>query len=612
MRLSFFHQQSNVTKKRKEIMKSSIKMICLLLLCMPAIVACNDDDDPISDIIDTGEDSGDEESGELVTFSAPDFDSFSITQSTAATGETATAPTSRSKEVTITFNSDGTATTTDETLVSISGQTITASTEGVNYILTGNTPEGSSAAFTYKGTGDCTITLHGVSINTTAKAIGATKGGNIELVIEGVNTIISTAKKSIEVGDDTELTSGMLTTYQRLDIYGDGVLNVTSSSKGAISSTDAMTINKGVVLNITIESGAEGKKGLKSDTSIDFKGGRTTVVNTAPAVWDTDESDYSAATCVKAPEISVSGGTVQCYATGNGGKGIRADNEMTVSNGTIEVITTGSNLVYYNGNSMVVTLSQLESNMYSNCEDANPKGIHVGDKDTGTGELTINGGTVKVKAVNSEGIESKMNINVKGGTVYAFAGDDAINAGISSENNKGNAYAGKGKLNISGGRVYAYSTTNDGIDANGTISVSGGVVVASGSTAPEDGIDCDQNTFAITGGYIIGLGGSTSTPTESACTQSSLITSLSTSEGETLTLKVGGSTVIKAEMPRTYNNATLLISTPQMKKGTSYSILRGSSSLASGTLSSSQYVNGSSSGGPGGGFNPGGGPGGGW
>ena len=591
MRLSFFHQQSNVTKKRKEIMKSSIKMICLLLLCMPAIVACNDDDDPISDIIDTGEDSGDEESGELVTFSAPDFDSFSITQSNAATGETATAPTSRSKEVTITFNSDGTATTTDETLVSISGQTITASTEGVNYILTGNTPEGSSAAFTYKGTGDCTITLHGVSINTTAKAIGATKGGNIELVIEGVNTIISTAKKSIEVGDDTELTGGMLTTYQKLDIYGDGVLNVTSSSKGAISSTDAMTINKGVVLNITIESGAEGKKGLKSDTSIDFKGGRTTVVNTAPAVWDSDESDYSAATCVKAPEISVSGGTVQCYATGNGGKGIR---------------------VYYNGNSIVVTLSQLESNMYSNCEDANPKGIHVGDKDTGTGELTINGGTVKVKAVNSEGIESKMNINVKGGTVYAFAGDDAINAGISSENNKGNAYAGKGKLNISGGRVYAYSTTNDGIDANGTISVSGGVVVASGSTAPEDGIDCDQNTFAITGGYIIGLGGSTSTPTESACTQSSLITSLSTSEGETLTLKVGGSTVIKAEMPRTYNNATLLISTPQMKKGTSYSILRGSSSLASGTLSSSQYVNGSSGGGPGGGFNPGGGPGGGW
>ncbi len=592
-------------------MNNCIKVICMLL-SMYAVAACSDDDS-VSDAIDINDNDSDSNvSSDLVTFSAPDFSSFSIAQSNAATGETATTPTTRSNEVTITFHSDGTATATDETLVTIDGQSVTAKTADVNYILTGSTATGSSAAFTYKGTGDCSVTLNSVSINTTAKAIGATKGGNIELVIRGENTITSTAKKSIEVGDDTELDDGTLTTYQKLDVYGDGMLNVTSSSKGAISSTDAMTINKGVVLNITVESGAEGKKGLKSDTSIEFKGGRTTVFNHAPAVWDEDESDYSAATCVKAPEISVSGGTVKCYATGNGGKGIRADKEMTVSDGTIEVITTGSNLVYYNGNSMVVTLSQLESNMYSNCEDANPKGIHVGDKDTGTGDLTINGGTVKVKAVNSEGIESKMNINVKGGTVYAFAGDDAINAGISSENNKGNAYAGKGKLNVSGGTVYAHSTTNDGIDANGTISVSGGLVVASGSTAPEDGIDCDQNTFAITGGYIIGLGGSTSTPTESACTQSSLITSLSTSEGETLTLKVGGSTVIKAEMPRTYNNATLLISTPQMKKGTSYCILRGSSSLASGTLSSSQYVNGSSGGGPGGGFNPGGGPGGGW
>lgn len=592
-------------------MNNCIKVICLLL-SMYAVAACSDDDS-VSDAIDINDNDSDSNvSSDLVTFSAPDFSSFSIAQSNAATGETATTPTTRSNEVTITFHSDGTATATDETLVTIDGQSVTAKTADVNYILTGSTATGSSAAFTYKGTGDCSVTLNSVSINTTAKAIGATKGGNIELVIRGENTITSTAKKSIEVGDDTELDDGTLTTYQKLDVYGDGMLNVTSSSKGAISSTDAMTINKGVVLNITVESGAEGKKGLKSDTSIEFKGGRTTVFNHAPAVWDEDESDYSAATCVKAPTVLVSGGTVQCYATGNGGKGIRADNDMTVTDGIVEVITTGSNLVYYNNNSIVVSLSQLDSNAYSNCEDANPKGIHVGEKDYGTGNLTVSGGVVKVKAVNSEGIESKMYLYLKGGSIYSYAGDDAINAGISSENNKGNSYAGKGKVDVSGGTLYAYSVSNDGIDINGTISISGGVVVSSGSTSPEEGIDCDQNTFAITGGYVIALGGTTSSPTESACSQSSLITSLSTSEGETLSVKAGGSTIIKVEVPRTYSNATLLLSAPQMKKGTSYSILRGSSSLASGTLSSSQYVNGSSGGGPGGGFNPGGGPGGGW
>ena len=594
------------------MMKNFAKTL-IILLGVGCLASCGDDD-PVTEtgtITGTGTDTG-TESAEMKTVSAPDFNSFSIAQSTAATGETATSPTSRSQSVTITFSSDGTATSTDETLASVSGQSVTASTANVNYILKGTTAEGSSAAFNYKGTGDCTITLSGVTLITTSKAIGATKGGNVELVIEGNNTITTTAKKSIEVGDDTENADGTLATYQKLDIYGSGVLNVTSAAKGAISSTDAMTINPGVVLNITVGSDATGKKGLKSDTSIDFRGGRTTVINNAPAEWDDTEGEYSASSCVKAPTITVSGGTVQCKATGNGGKGIRADNVMTVSDGTVEVITTGQNLVRESNADKVVTMSQLDS--YSNYEDANPKGIHVGDKDAtpATGTLAISGGTVKVKVANSEGIESKMYINISGGTVAVQSGDDGMNAGISSENNKGNAYAGKGQVNISGGTVYVYSTDNDAIDANGTISISGGVVVASGNTAPECGIDCDQNTFAIKGGYVIGLGGDTSTPTESACTQSSLITSASVSAGSVLTLQIGGSTVLKAEMPRSYSSAKMLLSAPAMQKGSSYAILINGNANGngnSGTLSSSSYVNGSSGGSmPGGGFGPGGKP----
>ncbi|MBQ9236961.1 MAG: carbohydrate-binding domain-containing protein [Prevotella sp.] len=589
----------------KEIAKTLVMMLAAVCLA-----SCNDDDNSINAGGGDGSDLTDDTSTGVTTTSAPDFNSFSIEQSTEATGETVAEPTSRSQSVTITFSKDGTATSSDGTLATVSGQSVTASTADVNYILTGSTAEGSSASFTYKGSGDCTITLSGVDINTTAKAIGATKGGNIELVVEGKNSITTTAKKTIEVGDDTENEDGTLATYQKLDIYGSGSLSVESDAKGAISSTDAMTINPGVVLNVTVGSDATGKKGIKSDTSIDFKGGRTTVANNAAAEWDETDGDYSAATCVKAPTINVSGGTVQCKATGNGGKGLRADNTMTVTDGTVEVITTGSNLVRYNNADKVVSMSQLDS--YSNYEDANPKGIHVGDKDAGTGNLTVSGGKVKVKVANSEGIESKMYVNISGGTVEAYAGDDAINAGISSENNRGNAYAGKGQVNISGGTVYAYSTDNDAIDANGTISISGGVVVASGNTAPECGIDCDQSTFAITGGYVIGMGGDTSKPTESSCTQSSLITSASVSEGDILTLQIGGSTVMKTEMPRTYSSATFLISTPEMKKGTAYAIYRGSSSVTSGTLSSSSYVNGSSSGMGGGGFPGGGGiPGGG-
>ena len=50
-----------------------------------------------------------------------------------------------------------------------------------------------------------------------------------------------------------------------------------------------------------------------------------------------------------------------------------------------------------------------------------------------------------------------------------------------------------------------------------------GLTVAVGITAPEEGFDCDNNQFKITGGTLIGVGGSTSTPTSNVCTQNSLI-----------------------------------------------------------------------------------------
>ena len=573
------------------------------------VVACNDDD-PLTESGITGGDTTEETTtgGETTTGSTTtdytDFSTFSIEQSNAATGETATSPTARAQSVTINFNTDGTAEVTDgdASLVTISGQAVTASTADVNYILTGSTAEGSSAAFNCKAKADFTVTLNGVNINTTAKAIGASKGGNVALVLADgtVNTITCTAKKAIEVGDDTEGEE----VYSKLDIYGAGVLNLEADAKGAISSTDAMTINPGVVLNVTIGSDAVGKKGLKSDTSIEFKGGRTTVINNAAAEYDTTEADYSAATCVKAPKITVSGGTVQCKATGNGGKGIRADESLTVNDGTVQVITSGKNLVWVNSADKVVELSQLDS--YSSYEDANPKGIHVGDKDAGTGNIYINGGKVTVKAENSEGIESKMYIDITGGTVEAYAGDDAINAGISKQNNPSSAYGDKGKITISGGTVYAYSTTNDAIDANGTIYITGGTVIACGNTGAECGIDCDDNTFSIKGGYIISMGGSNiSKPTESACTQSSLITTASTTQGQTFTVQVGGSTAMTLTAPRTYQSGTFIISTPEMQKGSTYAITSGTNSVASGTLSTSAYVNGSA-GGMGGGSMPGG------
>ena len=164
----------------------------------------------------------------------------------------------------------------------------------------------------------------------------------------------------------------------------------------------------------------------------------------------------------------------------------------------------------------------------------------------------------------SEGIESKSTLTINGGNICVYAYDDCLNA----TNN----------ITINNGNVYCYSSGNDGIDSNGTLTITGGMVVASGTTVPEDGFDCDQNTFKITGGTILGIGGSTSTPTSNACTQRSVIYGGSGTSGTLLSIiSADGTHLMSYTIPRTYNQMTLLFSSPSLASGTNYSIYSGGS-----------------------------------
>ena len=177
--------------------------------------------------------------------------------------------------------------------------------------------------------------------------------------------------------------------------------------------------------------------------------------------------------------------------------------------------------------------------------------------------MVINNGYVNVSTMGgegSEGLESKNILTINNGTVIANSYDDGINASKS--------------IVINGGNVYCYSSTNDGIDSNGTLTVTGGLVIAAGSTSPEDGFDCDQNTFKITGGTLIGVGGSTSTPTSSACTQRSVVYKGSSfSANEYLVVHTSDNDALMIyQIPRTYSSMTLLYSSPLLESNKTYYI----------------------------------------
>lgn len=247
-------------------------------------------------------------------------------------------------------------------------------------------------------------------------------------------------------------------------------------------------------------------------------------------------------------------GVVKLKSSGSGGKGLKADCPSTINGGELYVITTGSQ---YSGNG----------------DTASPKGIKVDDN------LTINGGTIMVRTSgkNGEGIESKAILTINDGTIMVSAYDDAINSA--------------GDLYIKGGSVTAVGTQNDGIDSNGNMYISGGTLIAYGASGAEAGIDIDErHKLYITGGNIFGIGGRID-GTLGSTSQGIVSTTGSVQANSTVTISNGSTTLASFTMPPyTYNNGTIMVSAPNMKSGTSYTLSLGSTTqsvTASNSISSS-------------------------
>lgn len=471
-----------------------------------------------------------------------------------------------------------------------------------NYVLSSGGKEVNGSFALKKNTMDNIVTLNNALLTYSeiqGKGLSAAKEGTLFLNIpDGTVNSISSYKKCISCGQDPTEEGNESFVGGNVVISGGGTLNLTSGTAGALySEGGTVYLHKGTILGIKPASGkhgiagykgvtiaggvqniqlsGDGPKGVKSDGAIQFLGGRTTVINEGHAVWDEEKGDYSSAICVKGGDIYVAGGCLLCLATGDGGKGVRADNTMTIKSGMVKVATEGQNLVRTNNTDKAYTSID---NMNSSLVDANPKGIHVGDKDAvpATGTLVIDGGDVRVRTKYSEAIESKMTMTINGGNVQAYASDDAINVGISSESNRGNDYAGKGNITINGGNILAYSTSNDAIDSNGTITINDGFILAFGATGAECGMDCDNNTFLINGGCVLAFGGKNiSTPVTSS-SQPVLIMSCSIVKGNTYTL---GTHSFSA--PSSYSNATVVLSDPSFKVGNSITFAGASATLTS-------------------------------
>lgn len=375
----------------------------------------------------------------------------------------------------------------------------------------------------------------------------------------GTITISAAAKDGIHANDYFRMDGGTLNITATSDgidceegyiAINGGTITINSVSDGIKTSykgTDT-TINPYIAIangTINIATTGDAGKGIKSKGDLSISGGNISIGTKGNAYYDTAEADISSASGIKCDgNMSTSGDCIiTINSSGNGGKGISVDGALVFDNGTVNVTTTGDRYVYNQSN------------------DTAAKAIKS------DGNLTVNNGhiTIKTSKTEAEGLESKNILTINGGTIEIDAYDDCINA--------------TNHIAINGGNVYCNSATNDGIDSNGTLTITGGVVVTSGSNAPEEGLDCDNNTFKITGGLLVGTGGATSSPTSSVCTQRSLIYNGSGTADQLFHIEAAdGATILTFKIPRTYSQKmTLLFSSPNLVANTQYTIYTGGS-----------------------------------
>ena len=530
----------------------------------------NDDN---STTTNTGDDviNGVSSDGDVTSFSIA-FNKNAISESLTVDGsdDDFIENTSFDQTITITFSTSGNASVSgdDAGIVSINGNDVVAtnnSEQVIKYVLTGETTDG---YFKLYSTKKQAIVLNGVKItNPDGAAINnQSKKRTFVVLNDGTKNYLTDGTSYADAADDEDM-KGCLFSEGQLIFSGSGYLEVDANCKAGIRSDDYVrtlpktniyvdassgngirgneaVIVTGGVINVNVSGTAD--KGISTDGEVRIDGGRTTIITSGGYEYDSDDSDYTACSGVKADSlITINDGELNIKSTGTGGKGLNCDKQININNGVVRIITTGTRQKDSKGS-------------------VSPKGIKA------DGNITFSGGQTQVRLEGTgdgtEAIESKSEIKVKAGTVECYSYDDAINSA--------------GELTIDGGYVYARSYNNDGIDSNKNLYINGGVVIAEGSREPECGIDAaEQYKAYINGGTVIAVGGGFQA-IDASSKQASIAVSVSLDT--TIGVLNGSTAILGYTTPKDNSGTSLMISSPSFQNGNAYT-LRSGCSIEDGT-----------------------------
>jgi len=489
-------------------------------------------------------------------------------------------------------SSDYTWSSSSVNAITLNGSSISESSDGAE--ASGSTLTISSAG-NYAGNYSFSGTLSNGQI-----IVNAGDDDLVRLILNGVDItcqnsapiyIKNADKVIVIVNDGTEntLTDGSSYTYDEdeepnadLTVYGEGKLTLDANFNDAINCKDGLIVDINKLVISAIDDGIRGKDYLIiKDGTISIDAGGDGLKS------DNDEDDtrgYIEILTAKL-DITASGDAISAYT------------DVLIEDGTFDLVTNGSST----SSSTKGIKSGVNIVIGSGTFDitCNEDAIHSDQT------VTINGGTYTISASDDgihadydlaiydayvtitksyEGIESTSgNMYIEGGTYVINSSDDGLNVAAGGDSMSGGGFGKSATsssytmyLNPDNLAIYAQG---DGIDSNGSVEVSGGNIIVHGPTSSGNGALDYDNTFKQNGGVLIAAGssGMAQAPSSSSSQNSVSLVFRSSQSANTVyhVESSSGDELFTFKSSKTFQ--TLVFSSPDLKKSTSYVLYTGGS-----------------------------------
>ncbi len=437
-------------------------------------------------------------------------------------------------EITAEIVLSGSSATVDGSGASVSDSVVTITAEGT-YHITGSLTDGQIVI----NADGCKVQLllDGVTITSSDTAcieVQAAKKVFLTMAEDTTSTLTDGDTRESEESPDACVYS-----KAGLTLNGSGTLVVNGNYSEGIHSTDELVICTCTIDVTSVDTGIKGKDyvavasgditiesggdGLKANNDEDETLGYVYIEDGTFSITSTDDAIQSATECMIIGgtfTIESGGGTENAETKsdsmmgggggfGGGGwgwgsssssssddesdspRGIQSGTYLTITGGTF-TMNTADDALHSNG-TVLISGGNLSL-------AAGDKGIHADDTIEITDEAVVD------ITESYEGVEATV-IRISGGVLSLVSSDDGFNASDGSSTGAAGSNVSSCLVDITGGYVYV-NAAGDGIDSNGSMTMTGGTVLVDGPTDSSNGALDANGSINCTGGLLIAAGAS--------------------------------------------------------------------------------------------------------